>query len=321
LDSVEVTSDDRPDLTTIVVTWKSADLIGRCLGALCEAAHRHSQEIIVLDNGSDDGTPAVAARAAPDARIISFPSNRGFAAANNVGIAMARGRFVALVNSDCFPDAGALDVLVSALERDPSVGLVGGQLRYGDGRLQPSGGALPTLRSELWLALGLHRAPIVKGLGVGILAAESLCDRPRRVGWVSGAFCVARPEIGPMPDRAFLYGEDVEWGAQAERNGFEVRIDPRATAVHLNSASVGRWLGPGYVEARRVESALRWFATRGAVPVALERGILLVYALLRLVAAAALVPIQGRRSVATMRRFATMLRAVLTTTVAAPRGR
>jgi hypothetical protein len=113
----------------------------------------------------------------------------------------------------------------------------------------------------------------------------------------------------------------VAWGAQAARHGFEVCIDPRATAVHLNSATAERWLRPGYVQALRVESALRWFETRGAGSVALERGILLLHAVLRLVAAAALLPIQGRRRLTTIRRFATMLRAVLTTTVAAPRGR
>jgi GT2 family glycosyltransferase len=307
-----------PDLTTIVVTWRNADVIGRCLAALRAGVRERSQEIVVVDNASDDGTPEVAARAAPEARIVVLPSNAGFAAANNAGMAVASGRFLALVNSDCFPDPGALDRLVDALEAAPEAGIVGGRLRYADGRHQPSAGALPTLRSELWLALGLHRAPLSGRLGVGILTAESLYRRPRRAGWVSGAFCAVRREVGPLPDAAFMYGEDVEWGAEAAARGFEVRLEPSATGMHLNQYSVQRSQPTGFIELRRVDSALRWFAPRGAAVLAVERAILVLHALLRLAPAAALIPLHGRSGVARVRGFAMLIRAALTTAVPAP---
>jgi len=314
---VTETRGHQPDLTTVVVTWRNAPVIARCLAAVRGAASRYSQEIIVVDNHSDDGTPAEAARAAPDARIVVLRENGGFAAGSNVGIATARGRFVALVNGDCFPDRDSLDLLADVLERDPEVGIVGGRLRYADGSHHPSAGTLPTLRSELWIALGLHRAPVLERLGVGFYAAESLYRRPREAGWVTGAFCAARPEIGRLPDGAFMYGEDVEWGAQAARRGFEVRIDPRATAMHMNAYSLRQLGAIGFREARRVEASLRWFAPRGATTLAIERAILCVHALLRLAAAALLLPVRGRRGTDRIRRFAAMLRAALTATVSA----
>ena len=305
------TGDGMPELSTVVVTWRNADVIGRCLAAIEQGAIRRSQEVIVVDNGSDDATSAAAAAAAPSIRIVRLAGNVGFAAAANSGLSIARGRFAALVNSDCFPDPGALDALVDALDENPGLGIVGGRLRYEDGRHQASAGSLPTLRSELWLALGLHVAPLTRQAGVGILAPESLYRSSRPVGWVSAAFCAARREVGPVPESAFLYGEDVEWAAQAGQREFEVRLEPHATAVHLNGYSVRRSHPPGYREARRVESSLRWFASRGAVSLAAERGILALHAVLRLAAATALIPFHGRRGVVRFRRFATLLRAAL----------
>src|SRR5438067_10866801 len=102
---------DAPDLTTIVVTWRNAEIVGRCLAAIESAAVRVTQEVIVVDNGSDDGTAEAAAAASASARIVKLRENRGFAAATNVAISMARGRFLGLVNSDCVPDPVSLDVL------------------------------------------------------------------------------------------------------------------------------------------------------------------------------------------------------------------
>lgn len=301
-------SDQRPDVTTIVVTHQNVEIVRRCLSALKTAASRHSQEIVVVDNASTDGTPQVAAAAAPQAEMVLLPHNVGFARANNIARSRARGRFLALINSDCFPDPGSLDLLLDAIQRRPSAGLVGGSLRYEHGRHQPSAGQLPTLMSELWLALALHRLPLSRALGIGLLFSPALYDRSRRVGWVSGAFCVARHDIGPLPDSAFMYGEDVEWAAQASRNGFESWLEPRARAIHLASTSVKRVHRVGFAEAKRVEAALRWFATSGNRQLAAERGILCLHAILRLVGAGLSLPLRGKSALATMQRFWIMLR-------------
>lgn len=297
-------------MTTVIVTHDNADIIEPCLAAVAAACSRHVQEIIVVDNGSRDGTPDLVRRVAPEVKLIALSANRGFAAANNIGRGRGGGRFVALINSDCFPDPGSIDLLLGALQGRPAAGLAGGSLRHADGRRQSSAGQLPTIVSELWLALGLHRFPPTAPLGIGNLHAAGLYERPRRVGWVSGAFCLARREIGPMPELGFMYGEDIEWAAQAAEGGFEVWLEPAARALHLGGASAAK-SGSGFMEARRVEALIRWFGRRGRGHVVLIRIVMFLHALLRLAASFALQPFRPRFASDSRVRFQVMLRAVL----------
>jgi GT2 family glycosyltransferase len=294
------------------VTHQNADLVERCIDALRQAVQRHVQEIIVVDNASTDGTPQAVVALEPTARVLALSRNVGFAAANNVALSRARGRYVALINSDCFPQKGALDILIEAADRHPAAGLVGGTLRYGDGKHQPSAGCLPTLGSELWLAMGLHRAPLLERRGIGLLFAESLYRHRRTVGWVSGAFCIARPAIGEMPTGGFMYGEDVEWARQAAERGFEVWLEPAASAVHLGGHSVSRSQDPYFVDTQRVRFALRWFAPRGLGAVLLERLILLLHASVRLLAILLMVPFGNRSASGAITRFVSIARVTMT---------
>lgn len=299
-----------PDLTVIVVTHDNADLIGRCLAAIRAGSRCHELEVIVVDNASSDGTVEVARRAEPEVRVLALEHNNGFASANNEGLEHATTNLVALINSDCFPDPGALDVLVGALDANPDVGLVTGRLRYEDGRHQPSAGQLPTLASELWLALGLHRAPLLERLGVSVLYSERLYDRPRRVGWVSGAFCIARREIGRLPTSSFMYGEDVEWADVARQQGWAALMDPSAAAVHLGGASVNRSQSPHFVEAQRVDFLLRWFARGHPLRLPAIRAIVALYAVTRL-AGAAIRPVRPDTRTRELRRAVAILRLAL----------
>ena len=246
--------DQRPDVTTIVVTHQNSDIVSQCLRAIRLAVERYSNELIVVDNASDDGTADRVMQEEPGAVVLALSENIGFAAANNLALKRARGRYFALVNSDCFPDRGALDVLIEAADQLPAAGLIGGSLRYEDGTHQPSAGQLPTLGSELWLACGFHRVPILRRIGVGLLYSPELYRHPTTVGWVSGAFCLARRAIGEMPARGFMYGEDVEWARQACARGYAVWLDPRAAAIHVGSASVMRSQAADFVKTQRVNS-------------------------------------------------------------------
>lgn len=300
-----------PDVTTIVVTHNNAEIIDRCLLAVRSAAVRHTQRIVVVDNASWDGTPERVAQVAPEADLIALKHNVGFAAGNNIGRQRASSRFLALVNSDCFPDPGAIDLLVDAALSRPDAGLVGGRLRYEDGRPQSSAGQQPTLVSVLWLAVGMHRLPLTERFGIGMQYPPRLCDRSRAVGWVSGAFCLARREIGPLPELGFMYGEDVEWAAQVHDLGYECWVEPRATAVHLGGASVARMSAAGFTERRSVEALIRWFARRGRAQVVLIRVILCIHALLRLAGATAIWLLDRRAGRAAICRFWAMLGAAL----------
>ncbi len=161
--------------------------------------------------------------------MLALERNVGFAAATNAGIAASRGRLLALVNSDAFPDEGSIDRLADAIDALPRAAIVGGRLRYPDGAPQPSTGRFPSLLGGLWTALLLHRMPLLGRLDVGVNAHPAHYRVRRRVDWVTAAFCIARRESGPLPERSFMYGEDVEWARESASAGREVWFDPGAS--------------------------------------------------------------------------------------------
>jgi GT2 family glycosyltransferase len=285
----------RPDASVIVVTHNNELLIADCLRAIKTGLHLHSYEVIVVDNGSTDGTLAAIPDDLEPWRVIALNANVGFAQANNAGIEASRGRLMVLVNSDAFPDNGSIDRLIEAIEELPQAGIVGGRLRYPTGKPQPSVGRFPSLTGGLWVALFLHRMPLTARANIGLSAHPALYRSRRQVDWVTGAFCVARREAGQLPAGAFMYGEDVAWALACRKAGLEVWFDPAATTVHIGRASVDQSQDSGFAQRRRVEFELAWFAYRGPLAQLAARGVLVVHALLRLALYGGQAALRGHR--------------------------
>lgn len=299
------------DVSLIVVTHNNEAIIERCLLAGQAGVSEFSAELLIVDNASSDQTIARARRAAPGARLIPLKRNAGFAAANNVGLEQARGRFVALINSDAFPDSGAVDALIRRADRDPRIGLVGAALRYPSGRRQPSAGSFPSLLGNLAVALFLHRLPLFSRLPLSVAAGAAYYREAHRVDWVTGAFCLARREIGPMPAAAFMYGEDVEWARQAAERGFEAWLEPAATAIHLGGGGTATVAGAVFRQRSRVDFELRWFRARGAWVLAGDRIVMAIHAVVRLSLAVAILPLRPALGRARIAEFRALLGASL----------
>jgi len=137
-----------PDLSVIIVSWNVRDLLRACLRSVL--ASQLPLEVIVVDNASADGTAAMVAQEFPQVRLIANAENRGFTAGNNQGIALAQGRYVFFLNPDTVVVGDALRTMIAYLDAHDDVGVVGPQLRYGDGRLQSSCRRFPTLWSALF---------------------------------------------------------------------------------------------------------------------------------------------------------------------------
>jgi N-acetylglucosaminyl-diphospho-decaprenol L-rhamnosyltransferase len=222
------------DLTVIVVTHNGREMALTTLRSARAAVGEARVEWIVVDSGSVDGTADAVRHAYPDARVITA-ENHGFAAANNLGLKLARGRHVLLLNPDVEIERGTFAELVAAIDARPAVGLVSVIQRQADGRLQPSIRRFPSILRDLGESLFAARWPILR-TWQELETRPQVYEREGRVDWVVGAFLLARAaairDVGPMDDRFFLYSEEVDWCYRFHAAGWEVRHLPLMTIIH-----------------------------------------------------------------------------------------
>ncbi|HEV7240753.1 MAG TPA: glycosyltransferase family 2 protein [Thermoanaerobaculia bacterium] len=220
------------DLSVVIPTFDTAAMTLRCCHAVL-ATMPHATEVIVADDGSTDGTAELLAQDAPDVRVVRHESNRGFASAANLGVAVARGRVIVLINSDTVVENGALQALLGAFDADCSLGVAGAQLLNEDGTPQWSGGLTPTLP---WMV------GVVSGAGHLARYFRLQGNSRRELDWVSGAAMAFRREVwnlaGPLNERFRFYCQDLEFCIRARDAGWRVRVVPEARVTHALGGTV-----------------------------------------------------------------------------------
>ena len=265
----------RPDVTAVVVSWNTRDLLADCLRSLrAHAPAGRTLEVIVVDNGSRDGTGEMVRRGWPEARLIANPENLGYTRANNQAIRASRGRYLLLINADARLTPDCLRRLLQRIDADPRAGAVGPRLVYGDGSWQRwTAGRAPSLRTAVNYFLFLERLlpgnPAFAGIFLGRDVRASC-----RVDWVSSACMLVRrsalDEVGLLDERFFVYMDDVDLCRRLRDAGWRVWYCPEAEAIHLGGQSTLRQTGSVSPEALR--SFNRYFALRhGARAAALLR--------------------------------------------------
>ena len=235
-----VTASD-PILSVIIVSYNTRDLLIECLETLIATASAIAHEIIVVDNASRDGSAERVAERFPHVTLIRSEVNLGFAAANNLGFRAARGRYLVLLNSDAFPQPGALERALAHLEAEPDIGLGGARLIGRDGEWQPSARSFPSPLNDLLTLSGLAaRYPRSRFFG---RFDRTWTDpmRPADVDWVPGAFSILRHDllarIGDFDDAFFLYYEEVDLCRRIRAAGLRVRYWPDVVVVHIGGES------------------------------------------------------------------------------------
>jgi GT2 family glycosyltransferase len=228
---------DAPDLTVVIVAYRSAAHLPACLESAAASSDVLTRETIVVDNASRDGTPDLVRAQAPEARLIVNESNRGFAAAVNQAARMARGRHLLLLNPDARPLPGCIVRLASELDTRPEVALAGPQLLGPDGALHPSAWPAPGMLSLAYDALLLHN--LMPRSRLRLLSAPG--REPVDVECLSGACLLVRRSafevLGGLDERFFIYYEDTDLAVRARAAGYRVRLVPAAQAVHLVGGS------------------------------------------------------------------------------------
>ncbi|HMI99798.1 MAG TPA: glycosyltransferase family 2 protein [Gaiellaceae bacterium] len=225
------------ELSAIVVTYNAAPWIERSL----ESLRGTGAEVIVVDNGSTDGTPELVRERFPEARIIE-QANRGFGAGNNTGMRAASGRYFLLLNPDAWLTEGALEHLVSFADEHPEAGVIGPRLLNPDGSLQRSVRGYPTpwrLATEYFFLRKL--APRTEALNA-LFGAGFDHKTVREADYLFGACLLVRRDavdsIGGFDEDFFLMSEEVDWLYRFRQAGWKVLFYPGAEAYHVVGASL-----------------------------------------------------------------------------------
>jgi len=194
-----------------------------------------------VDNASDDGSAAMVRREFPHVRLIENAENRGFAAANNQGIAIAQGRYVLLLNSDTVVLDGAIARTVAFAEAHPEAAVVGCRVLNADRTLQPTCFMFPSLLNMLLSSTYLYKLwPHSRFFGRERMTWWRR-DDVREVDVVTGCFMLIRrdaiEQVGLMDERFYMYGEETDWCYRFKRAGWKVLFTPTAEIIHLGGQS------------------------------------------------------------------------------------
>ena len=228
-----------PDMSIVLVCWNNKAYLEPCLNSLYNSGLKSSFDIVVVDNGSTDGSQAMLQEKFPEVLILQNDHNVGLGKASNQGIEATNGRYVLLLNNDTLVNGPSLDAMVRFLDETPEAGAAGGRLLNPDGTFQAGYADFSSLTEELLIATGL-----------GDLLWEGYpshvdTHKIQTVGWISSACLLLRrsalDQVGLLDESYFIYGDEADLQYRLHRHGWPVYYLPQATTIHFGGRSMNRW--------------------------------------------------------------------------------
>jgi O-antigen biosynthesis protein len=239
-------------LSIIIVNFNVKDFLAQALRTITKSADYAKSrrpgfdyEIIVVDNASDDGSVEMLRSAFSGVDVIENDKNVGFARANNAAIDRSRGEFLLLINPDTLVQEDTLDVMISAMEADPQIGMAGCKILNPDGSLQLAcRRGFPTPWVAFTKISGLSSLfPGTRLFGrynVTYADPDERCD----VDAISGSFMMVRRDVyervGGLDETFFMYGEDLDWCYRIQQAGWKIVYIPDTQIIHYKGESTKR---------------------------------------------------------------------------------
>jgi GT2 family glycosyltransferase len=230
------------EVSILLVNWNTRDMTLECLASIYQQTTRISFEVIVVDNGSTDGSAEAIAAAFPQVTLLAESTNHGFAGATNMQARLARGEKLLLLNTDTVVLDHAIDALAEFAREQPRARIWGGRTLFGDGSLNPT---------SCWRKMSLWSV-LARTLGLTALAPGSGLFNPRGYpGWardserhvdiVTGCLLMIDRQMWHSLDgfdpRFFMYGEEADLCLRAAAMGAAPMITPAATIIHYGAGS------------------------------------------------------------------------------------
>jgi hypothetical protein len=223
-------------ISVVVVNWNRAEMLRECLQSLeiqvNGEGRRWPLEVIVVDNGSTDGSKALVEREFPGVVLLRNEKNLGYCQANNQGIAVARGELIALLNNDAAAQPLWIEHLQAAFEESPEIGMAASKIVTWEdpGRIDKVG--------HLIFPDGQNR-----GRGTGE-RDRGQYERVEEVLWPDGCAAMYRKlmldQIGAFDEDLFAYGDDAELGLRARIAGWRCLYMPGAMVRHRRGSTMGQ---------------------------------------------------------------------------------
>jgi len=225
-------------LSIIIASWNTRELLEQCLAGVYRFLSSLAPEVIVVDNGSCDGSAALVRERFPRTMLIENKENSGPVKANNQGAAISHGEYLLFMNTDVFLFDSSLEDMVRYLDDNPAIGVVGPQLLDAEGEMQPSSYAFPAVRDEAYKNFYF----LLKLLSAGRPVASAELSAPCLVDWVPTACFLVRRDVYQALDGFdeyfFMYCDDVDFCHRLrKKTPYRVLFHPLAQAVHVGGAS------------------------------------------------------------------------------------
>jgi hypothetical protein len=235
-------------LDIVIVSYNCEALLADALDSL-DVVEDVTVRVIVVDNASSDGTKEMLGSRYPRVNSVFLTKNVGFSAANNVGLRECRGDFVLLLNPDTVVPPRGLAGALEQLANSPEIGMLGCKLIRPDGTLDHAcKRGFPTPLGALLYFLKLPRAFSRLSVATSYVAAKQPDDEPGLVDAINGAFMLVRQSavrvVGPLDERFWMYGEDLDWCYRFWRAGWSILYWPDLIVTHVkggSSSSLRAW--------------------------------------------------------------------------------
>lgn len=234
-------SEKQIDCSIVIVNWNTVQMLDECIASILANSSGFTSELIVVDNASTDNSVEMVQRKYSGVVLIKNEKNLGFAAANNQAIAIAKGVYVLLLNSDTIICGDVLRNSVLYMNQNTEVGAMGCRVLNTDGSMQPTCSNFPSIINLMLLTSGLWK-----------LSWPSFFDRYQLRRWdrlserdvevISGCYLLTRrtviQEIGLLDENFFFFGEETDWCRRMRNANWKLRFAPVGQIIHHGGGSV-----------------------------------------------------------------------------------
>jgi hypothetical protein len=235
-----------PAISIVVVAYQAREDLVRCLASLATQPDRSTYEVLVLDNGSTDGTDEMLASRYPEVRRFRNATNVGLTPGLNQLCREARGELICLLDADTIVQHGAVSTLAEFLRRHPDAGVAAGRMLNPDGSIQETARKFPKPLNGIF-----GRQTLLTRLFPGNRFSQAYLDRrhideqvPFEVDWVAAACMMFRrallDEVGPFDEGYFVYWVDADWCWRVRQAHRAVWCVPAARVTHVEQNRTGR---------------------------------------------------------------------------------